>query len=513
MDDKRIIIFDTTLRDGEQAPGCSMTLNEKLAVARQLEKLGVDIIEAGFPIASPGDFEAVSKIAETITKSTVCGLARCRQKDIDRAVEALKPAVKPRIHVFLATSPIHMKHKLQMTEDEVVAQAEKMVAYAKQFIDDVEFSCEDASRSDVAFIQRVVTAVIDAGATTINLPDTVGYALPWDYEKFIGDCIQGIPNRDKAVFSVHCHNDLGVGVANSLMTLGQGVRQIEVSVNGIGERAGNAALEEIVMALHTHHDLGYTTGIVTEEIFRTCQLVSQTTGMPIPANKAVVGRNAFLHESGIHQDGVLKERSTYEIMDPATIGITGENLVLGKHSGRHAFQNRLEQLGYALSPEELEKAFEDFKVLSDKKKEILDADLIALAGKGQYASDVIYTFDHLHVFSGTNLTATATLGVEKDEGMAEVAALAKGPIDAVFAAVDTIVRKDYGDDLAIKLLEYRIDAITEGRDAQGQVKVRIEFKGKPYNGSGVSTSIIEASARAYINAINKALEDQTQEEE
>lgn len=508
MDDKRILIFDTTLRDGEQAPGCSMNLNEKLAVARQLEKLGVDIIEAGFPIASPGDFEAVSKIADTITQSTICGLARCRKKDIDAAAQALKGAAKPRIHVFLATSPIHMAHKLKMTEDEVVAQAQEMVAYAKSLVDDIEFSCEDASRSEIPFVQRVVTAAIEAGATTINLPDTVGYAMPWDYEVFIRDVIQGVPNRDRAIFSVHCHNDLGVGVANSLMAIRQGARQIEVSVNGIGERAGNAALEEVVMALHTRQkDLGFTTGIVTEEIYRTCQLVSQTTSMPIPANKAIVGRNAFLHESGIHQDGVLKERSTYEIMDPATIGITGENLVLGKHSGRHAFQNRLEQLGYTLSSDELEKAFTDFKDLSDKKKEILDADLIALVGKGQAAADATYLFDHLHVFSGTNLTATATLGMEKEGDMKELAALADGPIDAVFAAVDAMVCEDLGEDATIKLLEYRIDAITEGRDAQGQVRVRIEFKDRPYHGTGVATSIIEASARAYINAINKALED------
>lgn len=505
----KIIIFDTTLRDGEQAPGCSMNLNEKLAVARQLEKLGVDVIEAGFPIASPGDFEAVSKIAEIITESTVCGLARCRPKDIEIAAKAVEKAAKPRIHVFLATSPVHMKHKLKMTEDEVVSTASEMVAYAKSFVDDVEFSCEDASRSEIPFVQRVVAAAIESGARTINLPDTVGYALPWEYEAFIRDVIAGVPNRDKAIFSVHCHNDLGVGVANSLMAIRQGARQIEVSVNGIGERAGNAALEEVVMAIHTRQDeLNFHTGIVTEEIFRTCQLVSQTTGMPIPANKAIVGRNAFLHESGIHQDGVLKERSTYEIMDPATIGITGENLVLGKHSGRHAFQNRLEQLGYSLSKEELEKAFEEFKILSDKKKEILDADLHALAGKGASFPDAIYTFEHLHVFSGTNLTATATLGMEKEGEKEEVAALAKGPIDAVFAAVDTMVRADYGDDNHIKLLEYRIDAITEGRDAQGQVRVRIKWNDRPYNGSGVSTSIIEASAKAYINAINKALADQ-----
>lgn len=505
MDNQKIIIFDTTLRDGEQAPGCSMNLKEKLAVARQLEKLGVNVIEAGFPIASPGDFEAVSKIAEVIEHATVCGLARATKKDIDACANALKHAKHSRIHVFLATSPIHMKHKLNMSPEKVKETAVEAVRYAKTFTEDVEFSCEDASRSEVPFLQEVVQAVIEAGATTINLPDTVGYAMPWEYAEFIRDVIAGVPSKDKAIFSVHCHNDLGVAVANSLMAVNEGARQIEVSVNGIGERAGNAALEEVVMALYTKEKMmHFHTDIDTREIFKTSRLVSQTTSMPIPANKAVVGRNAFLHESGIHQDGVLKERSTYEIMNPEIIGITSENLVLGKHSGRHAFGKRLQELGYFLEKEELDQAFEGFKVLCDMKKEVLDEDLIALVSDGVLEQEDVYHFDHMHVFSGSNLTATATIGVQVEDTMQEVAALAKGPIDAAFAAVDKLVTgKDIQD--RFKLLEFRIDAVTPGRDAQGEVHVKIECEGKTFNGTGLSTSVLEASAKAYLNAINKAI--------
>lgn len=504
MDKNRIIIFDTTLRDGEQAPGCSMNLKEKIAVAKQLESLGVDIIEAGFPIASPGDFESVKAIAEVIEKSTVCGLARCAKKDIEACGEALKPAKKSRIHVFLATSPIHMKYKLKMNEEEVKKTAVEGIRLAKTYTDDVEFSCEDASRSEVPFLQEICQLAIEAGATTINLPDTVGYALPWEYGKFIGDVIAGIPSADKAIFSVHCHNDLGVAVANSLTAVHHGARQIEVSVNGIGERAGNAALEEIVMAIETRKDIMQVeTSINTREIFKTSRLVSQTTGMPIPANKAIIGRNAFLHESGIHQDGVLKERSTYEIMNPEMIGITGENLVLGKHSGRHAFTKRLQELGYELNETDLNKAFEEFKILADKKKEVMDDDLIAIVTSEDPDMDQ-YRFNHLHVFTGTNLTATATIGVNIDGTLKEVAALSEGPVDASFAAVDQAV-SDVIDTSALELLEYQIEALTPGRDAQAGVHVRIQYKGKHYNGSGRSTSVLEASTKAYLNAVNKAI--------
>lgn len=504
MKQEKIIIFDTTLRDGEQAPGCSMNLTEKLAVAKQLEKLGVDVIEAGFPIASPGDFEAVSRIAEVVEKASVCGLARCTKKDIDACIAALKKAKHPRVHVFIATSDIHMQHKLKMSKQEVKEAALKAISYAKQFVDDVEFSCEDASRSDVGFLQEIVTLAIEAGAKTINLPDTVGYALPDEYGKFIEEVIQGVDNADKAIFSVHCHNDLGVAVANSLKAIQSGARQVEVSLNGIGERAGNAALEELVMAIYTKgENLGLKTTIQLSEIYKSCRLVSQITGMPIPANKAIVGRNAFLHESGIHQDGVLKERSTYEIMDPTLIGIKQDNLVLGKHSGRHAFSKKLEELGYMLSKEDVNSTFERFKVLCDKKKEILDEDIIALVYRLDLEKEGRFRFHHLHSFSGTNLTSTATIGLFVDDQLKEVAALAEGPIDSVFVAIDQLL--DEKIDEKRELLEYRIDAITSGRDAQAEVHVTIKCKEHIFNGTGLSTSVLEASAKAYINAANKAI--------
>lgn len=481
-----------------------MNLTEKLAVAKQLEKLGVDVIEAGFPVSSPGDFESVKMIAEAITESTVCGLARATKKDIEACGEALKGAKKARIHTFIATSPIHMEYKLKMSPDEVVKRAVESIKLAKTYTDDVEFSCEDASRSEIPFLCRIVEAAIDAGATTINLPDTVGYAVPWEFGKFVKAVIDGTPNSDKAVFSVHCHNDLGMAVANSLDAVHHGARQIEVALNGIGERAGNTSLEEIVMALETRKDeLHCTTGINTKEIYRSCRLVSQTTNMPIPANKAIIGRNAFLHESGIHQDGVLKKKETYEIMNPASIGISVENLVLGKHSGRHAFHVRMKELGFDLEGDALLNAFEDFKKLCDRKKEVLDDDLIALVDAQMATADDSYEFDHLYVFTGTDLTSTATLGVKVDDEVKEIATLADGPVDAACKAVEEILGPQYRG--AFDMHSYRIEAITGGTDAQAEVNIKVSYKDKTFNGHGLSTSILEASAKSYLNAINKAV--------
>lgn len=501
---KEIIIFDTTLRDGEQAPGCSMNLNEKLAVAHQLAALGVDVIEAGFPIASQGDFEAVKAIATHVKGPVICGLSRANEKDIKRCGEALAPAEKKRIHTFIATSPIHMEHKLKMSPKEVLEKAVEAVKLAKIYTDDVEFSCEDASRSDIEFLQEICEAAIAAGATTINLPDTVGYDLPWEYAEFIQAVMEGIPSRDKAIFSVHCHNDLGLAVANSLAAVHVGARQIEVSVNGIGERAGNAALEEIVMAIKTREKLlGLHTNIKTEEIYRTSKLISQTTRMPIPANKAIVGRNAFLHESGIHQDGVLKERSTYEIMDPAMIGINKDNLVLGKHSGRHAFQKRLEQLGYTLDKMHVDEAFSAFKDLCDRKKEVLDEDIIGLVTKADLLHDAIYQLSSLQVTSATGMTAMASIKALREGKEIEVGALGQGPVDAAYAAIDALIKEDLPE--GISLTEYRIDALTPGQDAQADVYVGAEYQGRKVHGRGISTSVLEASSSAYLDAINKIL--------
>lgn len=503
MSDK-VMIFDTTLRDGEQAPGCSMNLKEKLAVAHQLARLGVDVIEAGFPVASPGDFESVSKIASEVKGPIICGLCRANKKDIETCARALEGAEKKRIHTFIATSDIHMKYKLKKTPDEVKQIAVEAVRFAKTFTNDVEFSCEDAARSEVSFLHEIIEAVIEAGATTINLPDTVGYMLPWAYQAFVKEVIEGVKSRDKVVFSVHCHDDLGMGVANSLSAIVSGARQIEGSINGIGERAGNAALEEVAMAIHTRSDLmGVHTDINLREIYNTCRLVSKTTGMPIPANKSITGRNAFLHESGIHQDGVLKERSTYEIMNPEDIGIKVDNLVLGKHSGRHAVSSRLEALGYCLSEEELNKTFESFKKLSDQKKEILDDDLIALVLDKALHDEEKYSFSHMHVFSGTDLTASATLGIIENGTLKEVVALGKGPVDAAYEAVDTYFEPILKG--RVTLLDYRLGAITPGQDAQGEVRVKLSYDGFTVNGKGISINILEASTKAYVDGINRLI--------
>ncbi|HWI55535.1 MAG TPA: 2-isopropylmalate synthase [Desulfobacteria bacterium] len=507
----RVWVFDTTLRDGEQSPGVSLNTQEKLDIAWQLQKLGVDIIEAGFPIASIGDFEAVKVVAQNVKGVTIAGLARTSFKDIDRAWEAVKYAEQARIHTFIATSDIHLEHKLKMTREQVLEAAVAGVKHAKQYTSDVEFSAEDAFRSDLEFLCKVVEAAISAGATTINIPDTVGYATPVEYGEFIRDIIAKVPNVDKAVISVHCHNDLGMAVANSLAAVTNGARQVECTVNGIGERAGNASLEEVAMAIYTRSKFYDTfTNINKGEIYRTSRLVSNLTGMKVQANKAIVGKNAFAHESGIHQDGVLKERSTYEIMNPEMIGLNINNIVLGKHSGRHAIKDRLLELGYNLSNEEIEKTFVKFKALTDKKKEFKDEDLIAIVENEVLTVPETYKMEYLHISSGTKLIPTATLRLEKNGEMIEEAACGDGPVDAIYKAIDKLTG------LTCTLHLYNLNAVTGGKDALGEVTVKIQPNGgnnKVYLGRGVSTDVLEASAKAYLNAVNKVAFAQTETEE
>ncbi len=504
MKDK-LIIFDTTLRDGEQSPGASMTKDEKLRIAKALERMHVDVIEAGFPIASPGDFESVKAVASAITESTVCGLARALDKDIDRAADALKGAQRSRIHTFLATSPIHMKMKLKMEPDEVVAQAVHAVKRARNYTDDVEFSPEDAGRSEPDFLCRVLEAVIDAGATTLNIPDTVGYALPGTFGDLIRVLIERIPNSDKAIFSVHCHNDLGLAVGNSLSAVLNGARQVECTINGLGERAGNASLEEIVMAVRTRQDMfACETGLDTREILNCSRLVSNITGFPVQPNKAIVGANAFAHESGIHQDGVLKSRETYEIMRAEDVGWNANRMVMGKHSGRNAFKARLQELGHVFErEEELNDAFLRFKELADKKHEIFDEDLQALVTETQQtmANESIKLLS-LKVCSEMGETPFSDLtlsinGVEK-QGKAE----GSGAVDASFSAIESIINS------GCDLLLYSVNNITTGTDAQGEVTVRLEKAGRITNGQGSDTDIVIASARAYINALNKLMTEE-----
>jgi len=496
----RVYIFDTTLRDGEQSPGVSLNKKEKLEIAMQLAKLGVDIIEAGFPIASPGDFEAVKAIAQKVKGSTICGLARIGFQDIDRAWEAIKYAEKPCIHTFVATSEIHMTHKLRKTPEEVLEMVAAGVKRAKSYTDDVEFSAEDASRSDLAFLCRVFETAIDAGATTINIPDTVGYATPDEFGKLIADIKAGTPNIDKAIISVHCHNDLGLAVANSLAAVKNGAQQIECAINGLGERAGNASLEEIVMSLYTRRDVyGYETGINFHEIYRTSRLVSNLTGIQVQANKAIVGKNAFSHESGIHQDGVIKERTTYEIMNPQMLGIVQSNLVFGKHSGRHGFKQRLKELGYELSDNEIDQAFARFKDLADKKKQITDADLEALVENQIRSIPEKWHLEYLHICSGTGVTPTATVRVVSEDQVVEEASCGDGPINAAFKVLERVTG------IQPVLMHYSLNAVTGGKDAIGEVTAKIEFNDKVYTGRGISTDVLEASALAYLNAINKVI--------
>ncbi|MCL2524136.1 MAG: 2-isopropylmalate synthase [Betaproteobacteria bacterium] len=500
MSKQHLVIFDTTLRDGEQSPGASMTKEEKIRVARQLEKMRVDVIEAGFAAASPGDFEAIQAIAQVIRESTVCSLARANEADIRRSGEAIKPAASGRIHTFIATSPIHMEKKLRMTPDQVVEQAVKSVGWARQFTDDVEFSAEDAGRSDIDFLCRVFEAVIKAGATTINVPDTVGYAIPFQYAENLRRVIERVPNADKVVWSVHCHNDLGLAVANSLAAVLAGARQVECTINGLGERAGNASLEEIVMAVRTRPDIfPVETRIDTTQIVPASKLISQITGYPVQPNKAVVGANAFAHEAGIHQDGVLKHRETYEIMRAQDVGWAQNKLVLGKHSGRNAFKTRLAELGIELgSDEALNAAFARFKELADRKHEIFDEDLHALA------SDEVVTpeqehykllYSHVCSETGEMPRATVILSVGGDEREAQ--AVGGGPVDAVFKAIENIVGS------GAELLLYSVNAITTGTDAQGEVTTRLAKNKRIVNGNGADTDIVIASARSYTNALNK----------
>jgi len=497
--DEKVTIFDTTLRDGEQAPGCSMTVREKIEIARQLQSLGVDCIEAGFPISSPGDYNAVKQVAKEIKKSTICGLSRSMKKDIDTACSAIRPAKRRRVHVFLATSGIHMKYKLKKAESEILRIAEWAVKYARKKVGEVEFSPEDASRTDAEFLYRVVETVIAAGAKIVNIPDTVGYATPYEFGSLIKAIRNNVLNIDKSVISIHCHNDLGLGVANSLAAIQNGARQVECTINGLGERAGNASLEEIVMAIKTRKDTfqGLTTSINTKEIFKTSRLVSKLTGVPVQPNKAIVGANAFSHEAGIHQDGILKKRSTYEIMKPEDIGIKGTKLVLGKHSGRHAFSNRLERLGYKLKDKDLNMAFERFKVLADKKKQVFDEDIITIIEDDITEIPEVYKLEYIHITSGTNTVPSATVKVKHNRRITAATSSGDGPVDACYKAIDKITK------LKGRLLDYAIKSVTGGKDAMGEVSIFAQFGKETISGRGASTDVIEASAKAYLNAINK----------
>ncbi|MFH1784160.1 MAG: 2-isopropylmalate synthase [bacterium] len=503
MTDK-ILIFDTTLRDGEQSPGASLNTKQKLEIAKQLARLRVDIIEAGFPVSSPGDFEAVKLIAQSVKGPAIAGLARAKKLDIDACWGAVKHARKPRIHTFLATSAIHMKYKLKMSEKEVLKAAVEAVKYARKLTPDVEFSPEDAGRSEFSFLCKVVEAVIAAGAKTINIPDTVGYTTPSEFGERIANLIKIVPNSSKAIFSVHCHNDLGMATANSLAAVLNGARQVECTINGIGERAGNASLEEIVMAIKTRSKFfKLSTGVKTDEIYKTSKLVSGLTGMPVQPNKAIVGANAFAHEAGIHQHGVMSRKLTYEIMTPKSIGLKDSKLVLGKHSGRHAFKKRLEEMGYGLKGKKFEKTFGRFKVLADKKKDIFDEDIEAIIEDEISQIPETFTMDYINVTTGNQTIPTATVTVTKHDKAKKTseqeAACGDGPVDAAYKAIDRITR------VSSKLMDYSIRAVSRGKDAVGEVSIKVAHKNRIYSGRGVSTDIIEASARAYLNAINKII--------
>jgi len=495
---RKIYIFDTTLRDGEQSPGASLNVKEKLEIAKQLARLRVDVIEAGFPISSSGDFEAVNLIAKKVKGPVICALARATIKDIDAAYNALKPAKKHRIHVFLATSKIHMKYKLKKAEDEIIKSAVKAVEYAKKYSEMIEFSPEDASRTDLEFLIRVVSEVINAGANVVNIPDTVGYAVPDEFGVLINTLKQEVTNIKDAIVSVHCHNDLGLGVANSIAALRNGAAQVECTVNGIGERAGNASLEEIVMAIDTRKDfLNFKTNIKTTQIYKTSRLVSKLTGMKIQSNKAIVGENAFSHESGIHQDGVLKKRTTYEVIDPKKVGFGESRIVLGKLSGRHAFKEKLKKLGFKLGEKELDKAFKRFKKLADKKRKIFDEDLEAIIEEEVIQIPRTWSLDYIHTTSGSDTIPTATVRLEKEGKIFQDAACGDGPVDACYKTIDRITK------VSCQLLSYDLNAVTGGKDALGEVTVKIKSSNLMVIGRGTSTDIIEASAKAYLNAINR----------
>ena len=498
---ERVIIFDTTLRDGEQSPGATLNTTEKLEIARQLERLGVDVIEAGFPIASPGDLESVRLIAREVKTPVICGLAHAEPSAVDAAWEAVKEAKRPRIHVFLSSSDIHMTHQLRKAKQEVLDLATAMVSKAKGYLDDVEFSPMDATRTKPEFLYILLKATIDAGATTVNIADTVGYTTPDEFSRLIKGIFENVPNIHKAVVSVHCHDDLGLAVSNSLAALTCGARQVECTVNGIGERAGNASLEEIVMALATRKDFfNLTTNIDTTQIYKASRMVSDLTGFLIPPNKAVVGANAFRHESGIHQDGVLKEPITYEIMDARSIGLPASALVLGKHSGRHAFKARLEELGYTLSEEDLNRAFFAFKDLADKKKDITDRDLESLVAEEMRTVAEAYHLEQVQVSCGDHSVPTASVRLVAPNGeVIADAALGTGPVDAVYKAINRLVG------VPNSLIEFSVKSVTEGIDAIGEVTIRIESDTKVYTGRGAATDIIVASAKAYMNALNRLI--------
>jgi len=495
---EKVIIFDTTLRDGEQSPGASMNTAEKLRLATQLEKLGVDVLEAGFPAASDGDFEAVSNIAEKLKKTEVAALARTTKKDLDRAWNAIRNAAKPRIHTFIATSDIHMEYKLKMNRAEVIQAAVDAVKHAKSYTDNIEFSAEDGSRSDRDFLCQVFEAVIEAGATTVNLPDTVGYAIPTEFAEMVKYVMAHTPNIDNAVFSIHCHNDLGLATANTIAAIEAGARQAEVTINGIGERAGNTSLEEVVMSLHTRpNHIPVNTDIETTLLYPTSRLVSMITGIMVQPNKAIVGANAFAHEAGIHQDGVLKNRMTYEIMKPETVGLNRNNLVLGKHSGRHALRSRLKELGYDLSDNELNIVFTRFKELADKKKQLVDEDLEVIVTEGILRSAEIFKLEYLHVTSGTTVLPMASVELYVNDRPVRGAGYGNGPIDATYNTIATLTGA------RAELLRFSISALTGGTDAQGEVTVRLRENGLVALGRGADPDIITASAKAYINGLNR----------
>jgi 2-isopropylmalate synthase len=497
-DANRVVIFDTTLRDGEQCPGATMTFEEKLNIAAMLDSMGVDIIEAGFPIASDGDFEAVNEIAKRTVNAVVCGLSRAGNKDIDRCAEAIKPARRGRIHSFLSTSPVHMKWKLQKEPHEVYEMIIAQVTRARNHTDDVEWSCEDGTRTEHDFLCRCIEGAINAGATTINIPDTVGYTVPEEYFALFKMVRERVPNSDKAVFSVHCHDDLGMAVANSLAGVRAGARQIECTINGIGERAGNAALEEVVMAMRTRNDvMPYWTGVEATMLTRASKLVSAVTSFPVQYNKAIVGRNAFAHESGIHQDGMLKHTQTYEIMTPESVGVKQTSLVMGKHSGRHAFVHKLEELGYKLADNQLEDAFVRFKALADKKKQVYDEDIEALVDEEiAHAHDRIKIVS-LTVIAGTMGPQSATLALDIDGRQVTTQSTGNGPVDAIFNAIHALVPHE------AKLELYQVHAVTEGTDAQAEVSVRLAQDGRSVTAKGADPDTLVASAKAYLGALNK----------
>jgi len=517
MDLDHVVIFDTTLRDGEQSPGATLNTDEKLEIAKQLARLGVDVIEAGFPASSPGDLDAVRRVATEVKGPVICGLARCVKGDIDAAWEAIQPAERRRIHTFIATSDIHMKHKLRMTREQVLARTGEMVAHARSFCEDVEFSCEDAGRSDPEFLYQVLARAIEAGATTVNIPDTVGYTTPGEFGELIRGIKENTPGIEKAIISVHCHNDLGLAVANSLAGVVNGARQVECTINGLGERAGNAAMEEIVMGLFTresYYHLG--TNIETTELYPTSRMVTRYTGLAVQANKAIVGANAFAHEAGIHQDGILKNPLTYEIMDAKTVGVSESTLVLGKLSGRHALADKLHQMGYHLDDDQLRRAFERFKRVADKKKIVSDRDLEAIVSDEVYQPVEVYALEHLQVSCGDHAIATATVSLRGPDGQVLTdAAHGTGPVDAVYKAINRLIG------VPNELTEFAVNAVTEGIDALGQVTIRIEAEANGdsnlplnpqtgqrnyvFSGHGASTDIVVASGRAYLSALNKLL--------